>query len=175
MRRATAGDADAVVAMTQARAEWLVTRGLDGDGWRDFAPAYGKQAADPEIPMWALLRDGRIVGTTCLYEASPPWFWTPQECAVPAFFAASTVTDPAHAGQGLGHLMLRWALDHAARTGKAWVRRGTFEPGLVRYYTRVQGWRIVREKERSGVTVVGLSRRAELQPDLPVRTVAVVS
>ena len=55
------------------------------------------------------------------------------------------------------------------------MRRGTFEPGLVRYYTQVQGWQIVREKERSGVTVVGLSRRAELQPDLPLTDTATVS
>ena len=175
MRRTAAGDEKAVVSMTRARADWLETRGLEGQGWRDFAPEYGRQAANPEIPMWALVRDDRIVGTTCLYETSPQWFWTPEECAAPAYFVASTVTDPEFAGQGMGHLMLRWALDHAARTGKEWVRRGTFEPGLVRYYTQVQGWRIVREKERGGVTVVGLARQAELQPDLPMAADAAVS
>lgn len=168
IRRATAGDEEAVEAMTRARADWLEARGLEGEGWRDFAPEYGEQAANPDIPMWALVCDGRIAGTTCLYESSPEWFWTPEERAAPAFFVASTVTDPEYAGQGMGHLMLRWVLDHAARTAKEWVRRGTFEPGLVRYYTQVQGWQVVREKERGNVTVVGLSRRAELQPDLPV-------
>jgi GNAT superfamily N-acetyltransferase len=175
MRRASVDDEDAVVAMTRARADWLEARGLEGEGWRDFAPEYGKQAANPDIPMWALVRDGRIVGTTCLYEESPAWFWTPEECAQPAYFVASAVTDPEFAGQGMGHLMLRWVLDHAARTGREWVRRGTIEPGLVRYYTQVQGWKVVREKERSGVTVVGLSRRAEIQPDLPVASGAAVS
>ncbi|MFB9831808.1 GNAT family N-acetyltransferase [Actinoallomurus acaciae] len=175
MRRTTAGDEQAVATMTRARADWLEARGLEGDGWRRFAPDHGRQATDPDVPMWALVRDGRIVGTTCLFESSPAWFWTPEECAQPAYFVASTVTDPAFAGQGMGHLMLRWVLDHAARTGREWVRRGTIEPGLVRYYTQVQGWRVVREVERSGVTVVGLSRRAELQPDLPVTESATVS
>jgi hypothetical protein len=53
--------------------------------------------------------------------------------------------------------------------GRAWVRRGTTEPGLVRYYRDVQGWSVVREKERDGFLVTGLARRAELQPGLPVR------
>lgn len=118
MRQSSADDEDAVVAMTWARADWLDARGLDGEGWRRFAPDYGRQAADPDIPMWALVHDGRIVGTTCLYESSPAWFWTPEERAAPAFFVASTVTDPAFAGQGMGHLMMRWVLGHAARTGK---------------------------------------------------------
>ncbi|GAB3962759.1 hypothetical protein GCM10029978_018910 [Actinoallomurus acanthiterrae] len=165
MRPATDGDEKPIVAMTQERADWLETRGLDGEGWRKFAPEYGCQAADPNFPIWVLTRDDQIVGATSLYEESPSWFWTPEECAEPAYFVASTVTDPAFAGQGLGHLMLRWALDHAARTGKQWVRRGTWEQGLVRYYTQVQGWQIVRERERGGVTVVGLTRHAELQPD----------
>lgn len=175
MRQSSVDDEDAIAAMTRARADWLEARGLPGAGWREFAPEYGRQAADPGTPMWVMLRDGRVVGSTCLYDTSPSWFWTPEECAEPAFFVASTVTDPEFAGQGLGHLMLRWVLDHAARTGKRWVRRGTFEPGLVRYYTQVQGWQIVREKERGGVTVVGLSRRAELQPDLPVAESVTVS
>ncbi|MEV5746836.1 GNAT family N-acetyltransferase [Actinoallomurus sp. NPDC052308] len=175
MRPASAEDSEPIVAMTQARADWLGARGLNGQGWREFAPEYGRQAADSYTPMWVLTRDGQVMGATCLYEESPAWFWTPEECAEPAYFVASTVTDPAFAGQGLGHLMLRWVLDHAARTGRDWVRRGTIEPGLVRYYTQVQGWQVVREQERGGVTVVGLTRRAELQPDLPVLTGTPVS
>jgi GNAT superfamily N-acetyltransferase len=175
VRPASADDVEPVAAFTRARAAWLEGRGLDGKGWQDFAPEYGQQAADPDIPMWILSRDGQAVGATCLFESSPSWFWTPEECATPAFFVASTVTDPAYAGQRIGHLMLRWVLDHAARTGKEWMRRGTFEPGLVRYYTQVQGWQIIRRKERSGVTVVGLSRQAELQPDLPLTERTTVS
>ncbi len=58
------------------------------------------------------------------------------------------MTHPDLAGRGVGVLIAFWALDHAARHGKRWVRRGvlTLGPanrGLVRYY-RWQGWRVVR-------------------------------
>ncbi|MQA84317.1 MAG: hypothetical protein GEV03_06760 [Streptosporangiales bacterium] len=175
IRPAGTGDQDQVSAMVRARADWLHERGLNGsDGWRNFAEDYGRQAADSGFPVWVLTRDDKVVGATCLYEESPAWFWTEAERAEPAFFVASTVTHPALAGQRVGYLMLRWVLDHAARTGKRWVRRGTWEPGLVRYYTQVQGWTIVRQKERDGVVVTGLARLAELQPDLGVRAAVAV-
>ena len=79
------------------------------------------------------------------------------------------MTDPALAGQRLGALMAWSVLDLAARTGRRWVRRGTTEPGLVRYYRDVQGWDVVREKEHKGFLFTGLARLAELQSSLPVR------
>jgi hypothetical protein len=78
------------------------------------------------------------------------------------------VTDPALAGQRLGALIAWSVLDLAARRGKEWVRRGTTEPGLVRYYRDVQGWSVVREKEHKGFLFTGLARRSQLQPGLPV-------
>jgi hypothetical protein len=82
-------------------------------------------------------------------------------------FLATTVTDPAFAGPGLGCLIAWWALDHAAHRNMAWVRRGTGPyPGLVHYYTHVQGWHLIRAVERDGVTAYALARRAERQPGL---------
>ena len=54
MRRTAAGDEEAVVTMTRARADWLEARGLEGEGWREFAPEYGRQAEDTDFPVWAL-------------------------------------------------------------------------------------------------------------------------
>lgn len=96
--------------------------------------------------------------------------WTEQEQAEPAVFLQSTVTDPAH--PGLGMLIAFWALDHAARQGEHWVRRGVLTDGdggnlgLVRYYHR-QGWRVVRairHPRKDGITVWSMSRPAERQP-----------
>jgi hypothetical protein len=133
------------------------------------------QAADPSFPVWVMTgAGGAVVGCTSLYEQSPPWFWTDAEQAEPAFFLATTVTDPALAGQRLGALMAWAVLDLAARTGRRWVRRGTTEAAPVRYYRDVQGWDVVREKEHKGFLFTGLARRAEIQAGLPVRaTVAV--
>jgi hypothetical protein len=42
---------------------------------------------------------GALVGCACLYEQSPPWFWTAAEQADPAFFLPNTATDPLLAGR----------------------------------------------------------------------------
>lgn len=170
VRMAVEADSAAVEAMTRARAAWLMERGLDGQGWADFAPTYGGQAADPHLSMRVMEHEGCVIASTCLFDESPSWFWTEEERAQPAYFVASTVTDPSYAGARIGELLLNWVVDHAARTGRSWVRRGAFEPGLIHYYHHVQGWPIVRSMERSGRTVVGFARPAHLQPDLPVRT-----
>lgn len=79
------------------------------------------------------------------------------------------MTDPGLAGQRVGALMAWSVLDLASRTGRDWVRRGTSEAGLVRYYRDVQGWTVVRERERRGTVFTAMARRAEPQPGLPVR------
>jgi hypothetical protein len=171
-RRATADDEKPVADMIVARSAWMRQTGVAGwEGWEAPAPALAGQATDPAFPVWVLTRegDGAVVGCTSVFDESPPWFWTEEERAKPAFFLASTVTDPACAGQRTGALIAWAMLDHAARTNREWVRRGTTEPGLVRYYRDVQGWDVVREKERDGFMVTGLARRAELRPALPVR------
>jgi hypothetical protein len=170
MRPAVAADQQPIASMIRARSAWMRQRGVNGwEGWEAAAPELAGQAADPSFPVWVLTGDdGAVAGCTSLYEESPPWFWTEAEQAEPAFFLATTVTDPALAGQRPGALMAWSALDLAARTGRQWVRRGTTEPGLVRYYRDVQGWSVVREKEHKGRLFTGLARKAGLQPGLPV-------
>lgn len=157
--------------MIRARSAWMRQRDIHGwESWESSAGVLAAQAADSSFPVWVMTGSGdMVVGCTSLYEQSPPWFWTEAEQAEPAFFLATTVTDPALAGQRLGALMAWSVLDLAARTGKLWVRRGTTEAGLVRYYRDVQGWDVVREKEHKGVWFTGLARRAEVQAGLPVR------
>jgi hypothetical protein len=170
MRPATADDQEPIAAMIRARSEWMRLRGIPGwEGWGTSAAVLAAQAADPGFPVWVMTDGGSVVGCTSVYEESPPWFWTTAEQAEPAFFLATTVTDPALAGHRVGALMAWSVLDLAARTGREWVRRGTTEAGLVRYYRDIQGWSVVREKERKGFVFTGLARRAELQVGLPVR------
>lgn len=157
--------------MIRERSAWMRQRGMNGwDSWESSAEVLAAQAGDPSFPVWVLTGSaGTVVGCTSLYEQSPPWFWTEAEQAEPAFFLATTVTDPALAGQRAGALMAWAVLDLAVRTGRHWVRRGTTEPSLVRYYRDVQGWEVIREKEHKGFLFTGLARRAEAQPGLPVR------
>lgn len=166
MRPATADDEPAIAALIHARSDWLHERGLPD--WHAAADELAAQATDPDIPTWVLTDHGTVVGCTTLYDQSPAWFWTPAERAEPALFMATTVTHPQYAGRRLGCHVAWWVLDHAARTGRTAVRRGTIEPGLVDYYRKVQGWGIVRKKHRDGVTVTGMSRPAIRIPDLIV-------
>lgn len=163
MRPARAADQDPIARMIHARSAWLRERGMPG--WEDAADGLAAQATQPEFPVWVLTDHDRVIGCTSLYDESPAWFWTASERAEPALFMATTVTDPDYAGQRVGCRIAWWALDHAARTGHRWVRRGTTEPRLVRYYRDVQGWEVVREKARDGTTVTGLTRRARRLPD----------
>lgn len=168
MRRADKDDVDAIAAMIRARSAWMRDRGQPA--WEDAADDLAGQAADPDVPVWVLTGGGEAIGCTTLLDQSPAWFWTEAERAEPALFMVSTVTDPRFAGQQLGCQLAWWVLDHAARTGRVWVRRGTFVPELVAYYRDVQGWQVVRQVERDGHTVVGLTRRAAHVPDLRVDT-----
>lgn len=171
LRRATADDEEPVAEMILARSAWMRQRDVAGwDGWESAAPVLAAQAADPGFPVWVLAReDGGIAGCTSLYEESPPWFWTEAERAEPAFFMATTVTDPVFAGQRVGARIAWSVLDMAARTGRRWVRRGATEPDLIRYYRDVQHWDVVRTVDHKGVRFTGMARLAEPQPDAGIR------
>lgn len=168
MRPATTHDAEPIAALVRSRALWLRDRG-DAD-WREFhdhAGVYAAQAADPDVPVWALIGHNGVLGVTSLYTECPPFLFTEDERAELSIFLATTVTDPAYAGRRLGCLIAWWTLDHAHHTGRTWVRRGTGPyPGLVRYYTDVQGWTLLRTVERKGATVHAFQRHAESQPGL---------
>ena len=162
IRPATVDDTDGIEAMVARRVQWMDEHGIPVS--RDVAGAVAEQAGDGETPNWVLLDDGAVVGCTSAYTESPPWAFTKQERDVPAIFLASTWTAPTD--RRLGWVLARWSLDHATRTGHQEVRRGTFAPALVRYYSQTQGWSVLREVERRGKTCTFLTRAAEERPDL---------
>lgn len=145
IRPACADDHDGVKFMVSRRVEWMTDRGLPA--YPEVAEAMAGQATEENTPMWVLVEGGTVMGCTSAYTQSPEWGFTESEREVPALFLASTWTVPN--GRRLGWVLARWALDHAARTGLQVVRRGTFAPSLVRYYTVVQGWTVLREVERN--------------------------
>lgn len=96
IRPATEGDVDQIAKIVYARALWLRDRGdADWEGFHHHAPVYTMQAADPEVPVWALTRDdGRAVGVITILDECPPFLFTEDERAEPSIFLATTVTDP---------------------------------------------------------------------------------
>ncbi|HVK23361.1 MAG TPA: ASCH domain-containing protein [Actinokineospora sp.] len=174
MRPGEPGDRDPLAALVRRRAEWMRDHGHHR--WRGLADAadhHGQQVAEPGTDVWVLVdTDGVILGCTTASTDTPTLGWTEQERADPATFLLSTITDPIRAGQGVGMVIAFWALDHAARQGHHWVRRGVLTDdqganrGLIRYYRR-QGWRVVRavaHPRRADITVWSLARPAERQP-----------
>ncbi|ONI81332.1 hypothetical protein ALI144C_20795 [Actinosynnema sp. ALI-1.44] len=162
--------------MITGRAHWLRDNGyLRWRGWARNADVLPSMVGDPDRPVvWLLTSpDDQVLGMTTL-SITPDLGWTEQERVEPATFLQSTLTHHAHAGSGLGMVIAFWALDHAARLGDKWVRRGVLSDseganlGLVRYYRR-QGWRVVRavpHSHKPGITVWSLARPAQEQLDL---------
>ncbi|MEU6746696.1 hypothetical protein ABZ914_10780 [Spirillospora sp. NPDC046719] len=156
-----------VIAMVTAHAAWLRERQLRVPD--DVAATLASQLGEAEWPVWVLEDEGTVLGCTTVLEECPAWAYTDAERAESSYFLASTWTRPTD-GARLGHVIARWALDHAARTSRSHVRRGAFHARLADYYCREQGLRLLREVERRGRTAYIMSRPAEQQPDLPVLT-----
>lgn len=164
MRPATAVDVPAVTALIHARCDWMEERGLPS--WREAVDHLAGQAADDDGSMWLLEDDGGgVVGCTTVQTETPPWGWNAEELAEPAYYLYTTVTDPAHHAARPGTIIANWAVDRAARDGKAWVRRGCLFPRLVRYYES-QGFTLFYEVQRTHNLVYLMGRRAERLPGL---------
>jgi GNAT superfamily N-acetyltransferase len=168
MRLAEASDRASLERMISIRALWMRARGLRGwEGWLANGQALAAQAGDPSWPLWVMLSGGRIVGQTTLLDGQRPSVcWTAPEKAELAISMHSTVTDPQHAGRGLGAAMASWALDHAARRPVRWVRR-TVGPDerLVQLY-QAQGWTVVRQTWHGEQPCWLLQCAAQRQPGL---------
>ncbi len=159
MRLATVADVPEVAAMIRSRSTWLEERSLPSR--HDSADNLAAQAENSHGGMWVLENDeSHIVGCTTVQEETPPWGWTPAELAEPAHYLFTTVTDPAYRAHKPGTLIALWAVDHAAREGKRWVRRGCMFSGLVGYY-RTQGFTLLHEVQRTHNRVYLMARRAE--------------
>lgn len=175
MRSGSTSDQDGVVDLIRARSAHMRQSGHGRwASWERVADELGSQMGDPRWPSWVLVGEGgRLVGITTATFTTPTLGWTEQDQRESAVFLQSTVTHPDFAGAGLGVLIAFWALDHAARHGKLWVRRGVItvgqdNRGLVRYY-RLQGWRVLRtvsHPRRADARVWSLQRPAQRQPNI---------
>ncbi|MFG2820172.1 GNAT family N-acetyltransferase [Kitasatospora sp. NPDC048365] len=166
MRAATAADSTAVAEVVCERSAWLSERGLGECA--DLADFFAAQAADPGQPVWVLEhRTEGVVGFTTVLgtDGLPDWGFTETERAESSLFLVTTFTRPNP--HRLGRLIAWWALDRAARDGVQWVRRGTGQEQLSRYYQVAQGWDLLRVADLRGDKVFMLQRRATRMPGLP--------
>jgi hypothetical protein len=175
VREAGVEDRTAVENLVLQRAAWMDRNGVRGaEGWARNASVLAAQCGDAAWESWVLEADGRILARTAGMWRCPPWAFTEAERADASLFLHGSVSvpgvDPRMLG-GLrpGHLLAWWSLYHAAACGAAWVRRGTGDdPALVDYYTRVQGWQVVRTVERKRQSATLLQRGTSALPELPM-------
>lgn len=163
MRLARPDDVPAVAMVITARSEWMEQKGLPS--WRGVADDLAGQAAVDGTLMWVLTADDQVIGCTTLANDRPAWGWTPEEAAQDALYLFTTCTHPGWRHAKPGSLIAWWAVDKAARDGKEFVRRGTVETGLVRYYS-AQGFELVHEVQRKNNLVYLMARRAQRLPEV---------
>lgn len=145
LRRATMADLPTVSGLLAASAEWMhAERG--GDAWRrEGFPDHRLTPGLVEATIW-LLHDGdQPVATFALDHHPDPEFTAPE--AVKAGITARLpdgmvlhrlAVDRARAGQGIGPLLLDWAVDYVHRAGHGWLflNSGRHAYGLHAFYRR---------------------------------------
>jgi GNAT superfamily N-acetyltransferase len=170
MRPAVPGDRDLIERLVADRFKWMAERGALP--WPQSPADIADKTLSPRAPMWVLADDGGLpIGVTMLLERTGTAIFTEEERAESCFVLTNSVTDPRHAGRGLGTQIALWAVDRAAREGKQWVRRVTTEDRLVRYYES-QGFTAIRRREYRGNLITALQRPAERLNVLSTRTSA---
>lgn len=113
---ATDADTDALLAMRDDAARWLLARGIDQ--WHPGEIPYSWERGD-EFVVFVLRHEEDRVGTVTIVWDDPV-IWGEQP--VPAGYVHNLVVARPCAGHGLGVRLLRWAEDHVAASGRSMAR-----------------------------------------------------
>jgi GNAT superfamily N-acetyltransferase len=152
IRRAIAGDTDALVCLYQAAQRWLAEIG--SDQWAKNTEQKIRTNIACSIDRgecWlAETGDGIVVGMITVDDYADPDFWTPQDDPHDALYVHRMVVDRGVSGKGVGAQLLDWAESLAASRGRKWLRLDAWRTNvpLHAYYER-QGFAPVRIVELS--------------------------
>jgi GNAT superfamily N-acetyltransferase len=142
IERASERDADAVLAILQDAARWLLSRGIEQ--WRP--EHFQREAVLRHIArgeVFVAWRDGTPVGTLSL-SWDDPVVWGEQPPI--AEYVHGLAISRTEGGRGLGRALLEWASRRTAAAGKSLLRLDcvTANPALRAYYERA-GFTHVRD------------------------------
>lgn len=146
VRRAVPADVPTVVELLRSVADWLHSEGHDQ--WPVSSPTLGPARIGAQVDrgeFWVVSDETGPAATIAISRQGDPDFWTPGELAEPAAYFSKAAVVRRRAGEGLGALVLRWAVDHAAADGARWARLDAWRTneGLHAYY-RARGWTWLR-------------------------------
>ena len=167
IRRAVPGDLRTVLAIVHSVQAWLHREGYDQ--WPDGSPSLGPVRIGGQIDggeFWIASDGPDPVAVIALSRFGDTDFWSPAELAQPAIYISKAAVLRKAAGRGLGALLLRWAVDHAAQEGVDRVRLDVWKTntGLQDYYRR-QGWTYLRPPRPRAGTAARSSSTAQLDPE----------
>jgi ribosomal protein S18 acetylase RimI-like enzyme len=153
IRRAVAGDMNAVLRLYGSAAEWL-QKEKDTNQWAKPWP--DKTAMDARVAKgisdgltWMVEDNGTQVGTITCRERGTDYLWTPDELRDPAVYVSRLIVSRGYADQGIGAALIDWAAARAIREWQAnWIRVDvwTTNAGLHEYYKK-RGFTHLRTKE----------------------------
>ncbi len=155
-RLATEDDADGVMTLLEAAAEWLVSRDI-----RQWIPGemrldwLRERIAAGEV--WVVTLHGVLAGSfRLIWSDEATWGAQPDE----AGYVHGLVVNREFAGQEVGRRMLERAEAMVAATGRAYLRLDCLTPNdaLVSYYQRA-GFTLVREKRFTRASVSLFQKR----------------
>lgn len=140
---ATRDDLADVLQLLNAAASWLHSRGLDQWPHGFSAERIGPMVDRGEV--FIARDDTTPAATVTISPDGDSDFWTPAELAESAHYIAKLAVSRDYTGGGLGELLLRWTVDHAARQDMKWVRLDAWKTnaGLHDFYRRA-GWTYLR-------------------------------
>jgi GNAT superfamily N-acetyltransferase len=174
IRLARAEDLDTVMKLLDARIRWL--RDAGSDQWstgNTFRTRLTDHISRGET--WLIEDDGEPIATITIRTDGDPDFWTPDELREQAAYVSKMATRIDRKGGGIGALMIRWAQDHAARTGLDLVRWDAWRTNrrLQDYYRSIgaQHLRTVEVAGRWSGALFELPAKAD--PDLAEQLVTV--
>lgn len=141
VRLADGGDAEQVEALLAEASAWLAGRGIS---WlRDGPGPVPERIARGEVWAVRARRDGPLIATVSIDEVPDAELWGVQP--PDALYVHRLTVARAHAGQGIGALLLDFAADYTARAGRAWVRLDTNKSNMrLQAYYAANGFRHVR-------------------------------
>jgi ribosomal protein S18 acetylase RimI-like enzyme len=168
IRRAVPGDLRTVTSVLHSVARWLHRQGIDQ--WPDGSPSLGPVRISGQIErgeFWIVSEDRDPVAVIALSPFGDIDFWSPAELAEPAVYVSKAAVLRRAGGRGIGAMLLRWAVDHAAAWRIDRVRLDVWKTNeaLQDYYRR-QGWTYLRTVDAEGRNSGALfCRTAKLDPE----------
>jgi len=126
------GDADELLALREAAAQWLVERGIRQ--WLTGEVDVRTVREQIDAGEWFLHRRNGVVSVALRFLWADPLFWGEQPDD--AAYVHGLVIDRRHVGEGLGAAALGWAEETARTAGRTYLRldHAAENERLARYY-----------------------------------------